>query len=190
MRFIGFLGIVAGTFLLASAQANAQRGLPPVSAGPIAAPISSVIGPDGTYYALVPGSTSTAKAPVTQLTAISVTGATKWNANIEGEVGQVLAGLNDVYIVQTTTSGSGRNTSLTTSLLVINTSSGQAEKFSPITPVGNISDIQIRTVGSDDYLYIYSISTTSSTSGGTTTYTTTQALSIYQNGALVKTVSL
>jgi lipopolysaccharide export system protein LptC len=122
--------------------------------------------------------------------AIGVTGATKWTANINGEFGQVLTGLNDVYVVQTTTSGSGKSTTITTSVLAINASTGKAEKFSPITPAGNISEIQIKAVGTNDYLYINSVSTTSSTSGGTTTTTTTQALSIYLNGTLVKTVAL
>jgi hypothetical protein len=117
-------------------------------------------------------------------------GAAKWTANINGELGQVFAGLNDVDVVQTTTSVSGKSITITASVLVINTSTGTAEKFSPLTPTGNISDIQIKTVGTNDYLYIEPVSTTSSTSGGTTTFTTTQTLSIYLNGTLAKMVAL
>jgi hypothetical protein len=181
MRIISFFGAAVAAILSVSTQANAQS-LSPLT--------GSVIGPDGTYYALVPSSTSTRQAPVTELMAIGVTGATKWTANFNGEFGQVLAGMNDVYVVQTTTSGSGRSTTITTSVLVINTSTGTAEKFSPLTPTGSISDIQIKTVGTSDYLYINSVLTTSSTSGGTTTLTTTQTLSIYLNGTLVKMVAL
>ena len=188
MRHISFFGAAVAAILSVSTHANAQglSPFPPISVTPIPVLAGSAIGPDGTYYALVPSSTSTRQAPVTELMAISVTGVTKWTTNINGEFGQVLAGLNDVYVVQTATSGSGRNTTITTSVLVINTSSGAAEKFSPLTPAGNISDIQIRTVGANDYLYINSVSTASSIGGGTTTVTTTQTLSIYLNGALVR----
>jgi hypothetical protein len=190
MRIICFFGAAVVAVLSVSTQANAQGLLPvpPISVTPILT--GSVIGPDGTYYALVPSSTSTRQAPVTELMAISVTGATKWTANLNGDLGQVLAGTNDVYVVQTTTSGSGRSTTITTSVLVINALTGTAEKSSPLTPTGNISEIQIKTVGPNDYLYINSVSTTSSTSGGTTTLTTTQTLSIYMNGTLVKMVAL
>lgn len=192
MRYVSFFGAAVAAIFSVSTQANAQSRvlLPPIIAAPTAVLTGSTIGPDGTYYALVPSSTSTRQVPVTELMAIGVTGATKWTANISGEVGQVLAGLNDVYIVQTATSGSGRSITTTTSILVINTSTGAAEKFSPITPAGNISDIEIRTVGTNDYVYINSVATTSSTSAGTTTSTVTQTLSIYLNGTLVKTVDL
>lgn len=190
MRIIGFFGAVVAAILSVSTQAKAQGSfpLPPISVTPTLT--GSVIGPDGTFYALVPGSTSTRQAPVTELMAISVTGATKWTANLSGEFGQVLAGMNDVYVVQTTAAGSGRSITITTSVLVINTSTGTTEKFSPLTPTGNISDIQLKTVGTNDYLYVNSVSTTSGTSGGTTTVTTTETLSIYLNGTLVKLVAL
>jgi hypothetical protein len=192
MRYISLFGAAVAAILSVSTQANAQGlpSFPPISVTPISVLPGSATGPDGTYYALVPSSTSTRQAPVTELMAISVTGATRWTANINGELGQVLAGLNDVYVVQTTTSGSGRSTTTTTSVLVIKASTGTAETFSPLTPTGNISNIQIKTVGTNDYLYINSVSTTSSTSGGTTTTTTTQTLSIYLNGTLVKMVAL
>jgi hypothetical protein len=190
MRFISFFGAAVAVILSVSTQANAQGFpiFPPITVTPAAT--SSTIGPDGTYYALIPSSTSTRQAPVTELMAIGMTGATRWTANINGEFGQLLAGLNDVYVVQTTTSGSGRTAMIATSVMVINTSTGMPEKFSPIVPAGNISDIQIKTVGMNDYLYINSVSTTSSTSAGSTTTTTTQTLSIYLNGTLVKTVAL
>jgi len=188
MRYLSLFGAAVAAILSVSTQANAQ-GLSFFS--PVGVlPTSVLVGPDGTSYALVPSSTSTRQAPVTELMAISATGVTKWTANINGEVGQVFAGLNDVYVVQTATSGSGRTTTIITTLLVINASTGTAEKFSPITPTGNISDIQIKTVGTNDYLYINSVSTISTTSGGTTTTTTTHTLSIYLNGTLVKTVAL
>ena len=192
MRFIRFFGAAVAAILSVSAQANAQgfSPFPLIGVTPVSVSTGSVIGPDGTYYALVPGSTSTRQAPVTELMAIGVTGATKWTANINGEFGQVLAGLNDVYVVQTTISGSGRSTTIATSVLVFNTSTGAAEKFSPLTPAGNISDIQIKTVGTSDYLYINLVSTSSGAAGGTTTLTTTQTLSIYLNGTLVKMVAL
>lgn len=194
MRMISFVGTAVAAILSISTLANAQGffplPLPLLSTSGTPSLTGSVLGPDGTYYALVPGSASTRQAPVTELMAIGVTGATKWTANLDGEFGQVLAGLNDVYVVQTTTSGSGKNFTITTSVLAINTLTGAKEKFSPLTPAGNISDIQIKTVGTNDYLYINSVATTSSTSGGTATLTTTQALSIYLNGSLVKTVTL
>jgi hypothetical protein len=190
MRIISFFGAAVAAILSISTQANAQpfSNFPPISAAPIQT--GSLIGPDGTYYALVPGSTSTRQAPVTELMAIGVTGSTKWTANLNGEFGQVLVGVNDVYVVQTTTSGTGRNVTITTSVLVINASTGTAEKFSPLTPTGNISDIQIKTVGTNDYLYIDSVLTTSSSTGGTTTVTTSRTVSIYLNGTLVKTVAI
>ena len=189
MRSMSFLGAAVVAILAVSTQASAQ-GLSPFSSIGVPPTPGSAIGPDGTYYAFVPSSTSTRQAPVTELMAFSVTGATKWTANINGEFGQVLAGLNDVYVVQTTTSGSGRSTTITTSVLVLKASTGTAETFSPLTPAGNISGIQIKTVGTNDYLYITSVSTIYSTSGGSTTTMTTQTLSIYLNGTLVKTVAL
>lgn len=188
MRYIGFLSAILAVFLSASTEAKAQRFFQPVSINPKPLVGNSVIGPDGTYYVLVPSSTSTLQAPVTELMAISVTGTTKWTANISGEVGQVLPGVNDVFVVQTVTSGTGRSATITTSVLVINATTGL--QGTPIAPTGNISSIHEQTVGTSDYFYIDSISTTSSSSGGTTTITTTQTLSIYLNGALVKTVTL
>lgn len=156
-------------------------------------PTDSVIGPDGTYYALVPASTSTRQAPVTELVAIAATtGSIKWTTDINGEVDQVLPGLNDVYAVQTVSSGSGKSATTTTSVLVIPTG-GPSGTPATITPPGNISNIQIKTVAgsaSTDYLYIYSVTTTSSSSGGTTTFTTTQTLTIYTNGTNPKTVTI
>jgi hypothetical protein len=185
MRYISFFGVAVAAILSVSTPANAQ--VPLIGLTPT---LGSAIGPDGTFYALVPSSTSTRQAPVTELMAISVAGATKWTANINGEFSQVLPGVNDVYVVQTTTSGSVRSITVTTSVLVIKAPTGTAETFSPLTPTGNIGDIQLKTVGTNDYLYITSVSTTTSTSGGTTTTTTTQTLSIYLNGTLVKTVAV
>jgi hypothetical protein len=186
VRHISFLGAVAAVFLWVSVAANAQSLLLPI--GVNSSPVSSVIGPDGTYYALVPSSASTRQAPVTELMAIGVTGATKWTANISGEVGQVLPGVNDVFVEQTVITGSGRSATITTSVLVLNASTGA--QGTPITPAGNISSIQEKTVGTSDYLYIYSVATSSTSSIGTTTITTTQTLSIYLNGTIVKTVTL
>jgi hypothetical protein len=189
MRYINsILGGVLAAFLSVSVPANAQGFFPPISVNPAPATGGAVIGPDGTYYVLVPASGSTRQAPVTELMAISVTGNTKWTATVSGDVGQVLPGATDVYVVQTVTSGAGRSATATTSVLVLNASTGV--QGTPIAPTGNISSIQEKTVGANDYLYIYSVATSSSSGGGTTTFTATQTISIYLNGALVKTVTL
>jgi len=156
---------------------------------------SPAIGPDGTYYALAPASGSTPQTPMTDLVAIGPPSApaTKWTVSLGGEVGQVLPGATDVYVVQTIVTGSGRSATSTTSVLVLSAASGS--QGTPITPAGTIEGIEVRTITSStgtsvDYLYIDTVATSSSTSGGTTTITTTRTLSIYSNGTLVKAVTL
>jgi hypothetical protein len=195
LRYVIVPSAVLAAFLSLSIQANAQ-GFPPISvSSPPQGQTSSVIGPDGTYYALVPASTSTRQTPVSELVAIAATttGTTpKWTTDISGEVGQVLPGMNDVYVVQTLISGSGKSTTSTTSILLFPTTSTGAVTgpASTITPTGNISGIEVKTVNGVDYLYIYSVSRTSSTSAGTTTFTTTQTLTIYKNGSKTTTVPI
>jgi hypothetical protein len=156
---------------------------------------SNAIGPDGTYYALVPAAGSTMQTPMTDLVAIGPPSApaTKWSATLSGEIGQILPGTTDVYVVQTVVTGSGRSATSTTSVLVLSVASGS--QGTPITPAGTIEDIEVRTITgstgtSSDYLYIQTVMTSSTTSGGTTTVTRTQTLSIYSNGTLVKSVTL
>jgi len=153
----------------------------------------TVIGPDGTYYALVPGANSTPESPSSDLVAAGMTGSgTKWTATLNGRVGQVLPGLTTVFVVETTTSGSGRNTTTTTSVALLSAASGTPPSSNAtITPAGTISDIEVRNINGADYLYIYSVATSSSTSGNSTTFSTTRTLTIYSStGTVLKTVSL
>lgn len=180
----------------ASAVASAQGFIPSqLIKVPGQSQGNNAIGPDGTYYALVSASGSTPQTPMTDLVAIGPPSApaTKWTATLSGEIGQVLPGATDVYVVQTVVTGSGRSATSTTSVLVLSAASGS--QATPITPAGTIEDIEVRTITSStgtstDYLYIASVTTSSTTSGGTTTVTTTRTLSIYSNGTLVKSVSL
>lgn len=188
------LGMICGAFLLATTQASAQRGFspqPPVN-GSGQSQGNTAIGPDGTYYALVPSTGSTVQAPVTELVAIglSATPATKWTAtNLSGELGPVVPGATNVYVVQKVISGSGRNATSTTSVLLLSAATGT--RVATVTPTGDINDIEVRTIGGTDYLYIYATTTSSTTSNGTTTYTTTLTLTIYSpNATVLKTVPL
>jgi hypothetical protein len=188
------LGMICGAFLLATTNASAQRGIspqPPVN-GSGQSQGSTAIGADGTYYALVPGTGSTMQTPVTDLVAIgtSATPATKWTATLpSGEFGPVLPGTTNVYVVQKVISGSGRSATSTTSVLLLSAATGT--QVATVTPTGEIIDIEVRTIGSTDYLYIYTTTTSSSTSNGTTTFTTTLTLTIYSpNATVLKTVTL
>lgn len=150
-----------------------------------------MIGPDGAYYAILPETGTTASAPAYQLVAIGLaaTPATKWTANLTGEVGAILPGSNTVFVMQTVFSGSGRTETSTTSILSFSAATGAAG--APITPSGSISNIQVRTIGGSDYLYVQTTSTSTSQSNGTTTTTTTTNLTIYsQTGTVIKTVAL
>ena len=152
---------------------------------------NTAIGPDGTYYALVPGTGSTASAPVSELIAVGLTAtpATKWTADLTGELGAILPGANTVFVVKTVVSGSGRTATSTTSILSLSAATGAAG--SAITPSGMIGNIEVKTIGSSDYLYVQTTSTSTSQSDGTTTITTTTTLTIYsQTGAVIKTVPL
>jgi hypothetical protein len=154
---------------------------------------NTAIGPDGTYYALVPGTGSTASAPVSELIAVGLTATptptTKWTANLTGELGAILPGANTVFVVQTVVSGSGRTATRTTSILSLSVATGVAGPT--ITPSGTIGNIEVKTIGSSDYLYVQTTSTSTSQSDGTTTITTTTTLTIYsQAGAVIKTVPL
>ncbi len=184
------LGLICGAFLFAAAHANAQgifRGQPVIGAGP--GQVSSAIGPNGTYYALVPGNGSTMETPVTELVAIGPPSAPAqlWSVpSISGQVSAVLPGANTVFVVQTVTSGTGRSTTTTTSVLLYSAASGATTGLTNVTPSGTIDDIEVRTIGSMDYLYVYTTSTSTSTNNGTTTVTTTRTLTVYsQTGAVV-----
>jgi hypothetical protein len=189
------LGMIYGAFLLAATQASAQRGFFPQPSvnGSGQSQGSTAIGPDGTYYALAPGTGSTTQAPVTELVAVglSATPATKWTVTLpsSGEYGPVLPGATNVYVVEKVTSGSGRNATTTTSVLLLSTASGS--QVATITPTGEINNIEVQTISGVDYLYVYTTTTSSSTSNGTTTYTTTLTLTIYSpNATVLKTVPL
>jgi len=152
---------------------------------------NTAIGPDGTYYALVPGTGSTASAPVSELIAagLTATPATKWTVNLTGELGAILPGANTVFVVQTVVSGSGRMATITTSILSLSAATGAAGPT--LSPSGTISNIEVKTIGTSDYLYVQTTSTSASQNEGTTTITTTTTLTIYsQAGAVIKTVPL
>lgn len=192
MQYRRNLVAISAALLLAVAHANAQRIISPAQpVGPIQSQDNTVIGPDGTYYALVPGSGSTMQMPVTDLVAVGppATPATKWTVNLTGEIGPVLPGTANVYMVQTVVSGSGRSATSTTLVLLLSAATGT--QVGSITPTGKINDIEVRTIGGSDYVYIYTITTSSNTSGGTTTVTTTRTLTIYsQTGSVIKAVTL
>jgi len=193
-RSLRSVGAICAACLIFSSHATAQ--------GPISSIFSAfsgasygmgntAIGPDGTYYALVPGTGSTPSAPVSELIAVGVTAtpATKWTANLTGESGEILPGANTVFVVQTVVSGSGRMATFTTSILSFSAAAGAAG--TTITPSGTISNIQVRTIGTSDYLYVQTTSKSTSQSGGTTTTSATTTLTIYsQAGAVIKTVPL
>jgi hypothetical protein len=188
------VGAICGACLIFSSHAAAQESITSVLtaiSGPIHGVGITAIGPDGTYYALVPGTGSMASAPVSELIAVGLTAApaTKWTANLTGELGAILPGANTVFVVQTVVSGSGRMATSTTSILSLSAATGAAGPT--ITPSGRISNIELKTIGSSDYLYVQTTSTSTSQSNGTTTITTTTTLTIYsQSGAVIKTVVL
>ena len=191
MRFMRYFGLIPAALLLASTHVAAQGifdPLPVVSAG------GTVIGPDGSFYALLPGANSTFQNPSTDLVAVGVGGAAsstpKWTATLTGRVGQVLPGSTTVFVVETTTSGSGRNTVSTTAIALYSAATG-AKQSTSISPAGPIVDIQVRNIGGSDYLYVYTISSASSTAGGTTTFTTMRTLTVYTaTGTVFETVPL
>jgi hypothetical protein len=87
-------------------------------------------------------------------------------------------------------SGSGRSATTTTSILLFSTATG-AVAGPTITPSGTIGNIEVKTIGSSDYLYVQTTSRSVSQGNGTTTVTTTTDLTIYsQAGVLIKTVPL
>jgi hypothetical protein len=176
----------------AMAQGNHGGGPGPGGSGNGQQQGGSVIGPDGTYYLLIPeAASSSTTAATTNLEAIGVAAspATAWTVNLSGNIGPVLPGANDVYVVQTVTSGTGSSATSTTSVLWLATATGTQVRSTAVT--GNMDDIQVKTISGVDYLYIYTTTSTSTTSGSTTTITTTRTLTIYaQNGTVVKTVTL
>jgi len=196
MRSLRSVGAICAACLIFSSYAAAQG--PIISSvlsaisGPSQAVGNTAIGPDGTYYALVPGNGSTASAPVWELNAVGLaaTPATKWtSANLTGQLGAILPGANTVFVVQTVVSDSGRTATSTTSILSLSAATGAAGPT--ITPSGTISNIEVKTIGSSDYLYVQTTSTSTTQSDGTTTITRTTALTIYsQTGAVIKTVPL
>ncbi len=183
---------ISAAFVLLSVPAAAQGIFDPLP-NVIQGGGSTVIGPDGTYYALVPGASSTPQSPSTDLVAVGVTGSgTKWTATLSGRVGQVLPGATTVFVVESTTSGTGRNSTTTTTVALLSAASGAPPSSNAtITPAGSISDIEVRNISGADYLYIYSVATSTSTSGNSTTFTTSRTLTIYSaTGAVIKTVTL
>lgn len=96
MNNIKLIGAICGAFLLASGHAAAQGIFDPL---PNVAQESAVIGPDGTYYTLLPGANSTVQSPSTDLVAVGITGTgTKWTASLSGRIGQVLPGSTTVFV--------------------------------------------------------------------------------------------
>jgi hypothetical protein len=194
MRSFFCISVMIGGFL--ATQATAQIPAPFPGFGIPA--LQTAIGPDGTFYALAPATGSTNQNPMTEVTAISTLPVSvtapnpKWMATITGRVSQFLPGATAIFVVQTSTSGSGRNATLSTSLTLLSTATGDAVTSTPISLTGNISSIEVRTVGTTtDYLYVTSVATSSSTTGGSTTFTTTTTLTIYSSaGTVIKTVML
>ena len=191
MRSVFCIGVILGG-MLAAPQVHAQRIGPVPVFGPN--PVeSSAIGPDGTFCALAPAAGSTSQNPMTEITAITTSAGTapKWTATLTGRVGQFLPGASTLFVVQNTTSGSGRSTTISTTVTLLSAATGTPVTASPVTMPAGITEIQIKTVGTADYLYVTSAATSSSTSGGTTTLTTTATLTIYsQTGAVIKSVPL
>jgi hypothetical protein len=185
-------GAIGAALLLASAHANAQIVINPIS---FLQPESSVIGPDGTYYALVPGAGSTFQSPASQLIAVSPAGkGTAWTADLNARVTQVLPGATTVFVVETAISGTGRNATSTTTIALVSAGpTGGTVSGTTIAPTGTITDIEERTIGSADYLYIVTVSTSTPTPapGASTTNTTTRTLTIYSSaGAVLNTATL
>ncbi len=192
MRSFFYIGVISSGLLFAAPLVTAQR-LGPIPVFGLNPVDISAIGPDGTFYALAPATGSTGQNPVTGITAISPLSGTapKWTATLTGLVARFLPGATSVFVVQNSTSGSGRSTTISTSVTLLSAATGAPVTASPITLPGGITDIQIKTVGTTDYLYVTSAATSTSTSGGTTTLTTTATLTIYsQTGVVIKAVTL
>jgi hypothetical protein len=196
MRFPSSIGAICAACLIFSSHAAAQGPISTILSmvsGPSQGVESTAIGPDGTYYAVVPGTGGTASAPVSELVAVGLTAtpATKWTATgLTGQLGPILPGANTVFVEQTVVSGSGRSATSTTSILLFSTATG-ASAGPTITPSGPISNVQLKTIGTSDYLYVQTTSRSVSQGNGTTTVTTTTDLTIYsQAGAVIKTVPL
>jgi hypothetical protein len=194
MRSLCSVGAICVACLIVSSHAAAQGRISPIPSpilGPRVGAGNTAVGPDGTYYALLPETGTTASAPAWELIAVGLTAtpATKWTANLTGELGAILPGANTVFVMQTVFSGSGRTATSTTSILSLSAATGTAGPT--ITPSGTISNIEVKTIGSSDYLYVQTISTSTSQGNGTTTITTATTLTIYsQAGAVIKTVPL
>lgn len=175
---------------MATADAGAQIVFNPIQ---FQQPESSVIGPDGTFYALVPGATSTFQSPTSELIATSPTGTgTKWTANLNTRVAQVLPGATTVFVVETSYSGTGRSATSTTTIALLATATGAASATT-ITPTGNVTDIEERTIGGVDYLYVVTISTSTPSPAAeiSSTTTTTRTLTIYSaTGTVLNTATL
>jgi hypothetical protein len=195
MRSLRSLGAICAVCLAFSSHAAADGLITSVLSalsGPNQTGPNTAIGPDGTYYALVPGSNSTLSMPSSELIAVGVTAtpATKWTATLTGEIGAILPGANTVFVVQTVITGSGRTATSTTSILSYSAATG-AVGTTITPPSGTISDITVKTIGGTDYLYVHTTSVSTSQSGGSTTITTTRTLTIYsQTGTVIKTVTL
>ena len=191
MRSLCSIGAICAACLIFSSHVAAQGPISIFSglSGPGHGVGNTAIGPDGTYYAVVPGTGSTASAPVSELIAVGLAATPKWTANLTGQVGTILPGANTVFAEQTVVSGSGRTATVTTSILSFSVATGTAGPT--ITPSGTISNIEVKTIGSSDYLYVQTTSTSTTQGDGTTTTTTTTTLTIYsQAGTVIKTVPL
>jgi hypothetical protein len=191
MRSLRSIGAICGACLIFSSHAAAQRPISSPIPGPSYSVGNTATGPDGTYYVLVPGTGSTASAPVSELIAVGLTAtpAAKWTASLTGDLGAILPGANTVFVVKTVVSGSGRTQTSTTSILSLSAATGAAGPT--ITPSGTISNIEVKTIDSSDYLYVQTTSTSTSQSNGTTTFTTTTTLTVYsQAGTVIKSVPL
>lgn len=145
----------------------------------------TAIGPDGSFYVLVPNSTAS------DLTAIGAvaTPSTTWKVSVSGDIRAILPGATNLYLLQTVVSGSGSTATRTTSVVWLSEANGSTLRTTAIT--GDVDHIEVKTVGGKDLLYVFAVTTTSSTSGSTTTTTTTRTVTIYgSDGSTIKTVTL
>jgi hypothetical protein len=154
---------------------------------------AGAVGADGTLYVLVPNATTTSSSgtTVTDLAAIGVAASpsTAWRVSLSGDIGPVMPGASFVYVMQTLTSGAGTSATRTTAVLWLAAATGSQTRSTALS--GNVDHIEVKTVGTKDYLYVYATTTTSSTSGSTTTTTATRTVTIYApDGTIVKTVTL
>ena len=202
MKKSSFLVLVCAICLCVSISAVAQGhggnngpgpgGPGPGNAGPGGGQ-GSTLGPDGTLYVLEYDSTAstTAGTSVSDLTAIGpvATPATAWTKSITGQIGAVRAAISTVYVVVTTTTGTGSTATRSTAIEWFAVATGASLRSTAIT--GTVDSIHAMTVGGKDLLYVSTTLSTTTTSGTTTTTTTTHTVTIYSpDGTVLKAVSL